>query len=174
VTSSPNGRTVARLALVLVAFLVVGAIAGAVWEWLWTPPTGVSVEGEWYLDAEGVQDDFSGTGLYVLVAVMTGAVLGLVSALSARSHELITLAVVAAGSLAAGWVMALTGSTLGPPDPRPLAGKLDDYTAIPADLRVVGAAPYAAFPTGALTALAACFVGLDGSRRSRLDREPDG
>ena len=173
-TGSPNGRVIVRLVLVLVTFVVVGAVAGVVWEWVWTPPTGVSVEGEWYLDAEGVQDDFSGTGLYVLVAVVTGAVLGLASALSAPSHELVTLAVVAAGSLAAGWVMAFIGSALGPPDPRPLAERLDDYTAVPADLRVVGTAPYAAFPAGALTALTACFVGLDGSRRSRLDREPDG
>lgn len=163
-----------RLAVVLVAFLVAGVVAGIVWEWLWSPPTGVTVEGEWFLDAEGVQDDFSGTGVYVLVALVTGLVLGLASALTARSHELVTLAVVAVGSLAAAWLMALTGRVLGPPDPRPLAEGRDDYTAIPADLRVVGRAPYASLPVGALTALAVCFVGLNGSRRSRLDGERGG
>ena len=167
-----SGRLILRLALVLVTFVVVGVVAGVLWEWLWTPPTGVSVEGEWFLDAEGVQEDFSGTGVYVLVALVAGLVLGLASALTTRSHELATLAVVAVGSLCAAFLMALTGAALGPPDPRPKAQGSADYTAIPSDLRIVGKAPYVALPAGALTGLAVCFVGLNGSRRSRLDRAP--
>lgn len=173
VTGGPPRRLLLRLVLVLAAFLAVGAVAGVVWERLWSPPTGLVVDNAWYLDADGVQEDFSGTGLYVLVALATGALLGLATALTTRGHELATLAVVAAGSVAAAWLMLLTGTALGPPDPRPLADGREDYTEIPSDLRVVGLAPYVVMPAGALTTVAVCFIGLNGSRRSGSDREPD-
>ena len=167
-------RRVLRLGLVLVAFVVVGVAAGVLWEWLWTPPTGLVVDDTWFLDAEGVQNDFSGTGIYVVVALAAGALLGLVTGLTTRGHELATLAVVALGSVAAGWVMLLTGTHLGPPDPRPLADGRKDLAELPSDLRVVGTAPYISFPAGALTLLAVCYIGLNGSSRSRSDAEPDG
>lgn len=173
VAGGPPRRLLLRLGLVLAAFLAVGAVAGVVWERLWSPPTGLVVDNVWYLDAPGVQDDFSGTGLYVLVALTTGALLGLATALTTRAHELATLAVVAAGSVTAAWLMLLTGTALGPPDPRPLAEGTEDYTEIPSDLRVVGAAPYVALPAGALTTVAVCFIGLTGSRRAGSDGEPD-
>ena len=163
-----------RLLLTLVGFAVAGVVAGFVWEALWTAPGGVAIESQWYLDNEGVQDDFSGTGVYVLVGLVGGLALGVVSALTARSNEVATLAAVALGSTAAAALMAVTGHALGPPDPRPLAEGEKDFTAIPADLRVVGRTPYAALPAGALTGLAVCFVALNGSSRSRLDGEPDG
>lgn len=162
-----------RLTLVLVAFVAAGAGAGVVWEWLWVPPTGRVVEDAWYLDATGVRDDFSGTGVYVLVALVAGALLGLAAGTTTRGHELATLGVVALGSAAAAWVMAVTGSALGPPDPRPLAEGREDYTALPSDLRVTGVAPYVAFPAGSLTVLAACFLGLHRSSGSPPRGEPD-
>jgi len=174
VTGGPPRRLLLRLVLVLAAFLALGAVAGVVWERLWSPPTGLVVDNAWYLDADGVQEDFSGTGLYVLVALATGALVGLATALTTRGHELATLAVVAAGSVAAAWLMLLTGTALGPPDPRPLADGREDYTEIPSDLRVVGVAPYVALPAGALTTVAVCFIGLNGSRRRGMDGEPDG
>lgn len=166
-------RVYLRLALVLVTFAVVGIVAGVVWERLWTPPTGLVVDDTWYLDDKGVQDDFSGTGLYVLVALAVGALLGLATGLTTRGQELATLAVVALGSVVAAWVMLLTGTSLGPPDPRALADGREDYTEIPSDLRVVGKAPYLAFPAGALTTLAVCFIGLNASRGTGPDGEPD-
>lgn len=173
-TDGPPRRVPLRPVLVLVAFVVAGAAAGVVWERLWTPPTGLVVDNTWYLDAEGVQDDFSGTGLYVVVALTAGALLGLVAGLTTRGHELATLAVVALGSMMAAWVMLLTGTSLGPPDPRPLADGRADYTEVPADLRVVGTVPYIALPAGGLTMLAVCFIGLNGSRRRASHGEPDG
>ena len=156
-----------RLSVVVAGFVVTGVVAGIVWEWWWTPPTGVTVDGEWYLDPEGVQDDFSGTGVYVVVALVAGLLLGIVSALTARSHELATLVAVAVGSAAAAGIMALTGAALGPPDPRPLAQGREDRTEIASDLGVVGATPYAALPAGALTGLAVLFVGTHGSPARR-------
>ena len=170
-TRAPRGLL--RLVLVLVVFAIAGILAGVVWERLWTPSSGLVVDNTWYLDADGVQDDFSGTGLYVLVALAAGALLGLGTGLATRGLELVTLAAVALGSVTAAWVMLLTGTSLGPPDPRPLADGREDYTAISSDLRVVGKAPYVALPAGALTTLAACFIGLTGSPRTGSDEEPD-
>ena len=162
-----------RLLLTLVGFAIAGVVAGVVWEAFWTAPGGVAIENEWYLDSQGVQDDFSGTGVYVVVGLVGGLVLGLASAFTARGHEVATLVTVALGSAAAAALMAVTGHAIGPPDPRPLAEGEKDFTEIPADLRVVGSTPYAALPAGALTGLAVSFVALNGSSRSRLDREPD-
>ncbi|MGI8644827.1 MAG: hypothetical protein ACR2JD_00655 [Nocardioides sp.] len=169
-----SGRLALRLLLTLVVFALAGIVAGVVWEAFWTPPRGVAIENEWFLDNQGVQDDFSGTGLYVLVGLVGGLVLGLVSALTARSHEVATLVTVALGSSAAAALMAVTGHALGPPDPGPLAEGKKDFTEIPADLQVVGRTPYAALPAGAITGLAVCFVAFNGSSRSQLDGEPDG
>jgi hypothetical protein len=168
------GLPARRLLLVLLAFLAAGALAGVVWEWWWTPPTGVSVEGSWYLDNQGLQDDFSGTGVFVLVGLVTGLLLGVATALATRSHEVLTLVTVGVGSVVATAVMAVVGPALGPPDPGPLAQGQDDYTSIPADLQIHGRAPYAALPAGALTGLGVCFVGFGGSGRKRLRTEPDG
>ena len=38
---------------------------------------GVVVQHEWYPSGDALRDDFSGTGLYVLVAAGAGLVLGL-------------------------------------------------------------------------------------------------
>jgi hypothetical protein len=166
-SAHPPPRPWPRLVLLVVGFAVAGVLAGVLWEAFWSPPSGFVVEEVWHLDNEGVQKDFSGTGLYVLVALPTGILMGVVSAVTARTHEVATLVAVVVGSSIAAALMSVTGHALGPPDPRPLAGGEEDLTAIPSDLRVVGTTPYAALPAGALTGLAVCFVGLHGSRRNQ-------
>ena len=158
-----------RLVLLVAGFAVAGVLAGISWEALWSPPSGIVVDETWHLDEEGVQQDFSGTGLYVLLALPTGVLMGVVSAVTARTHEVATLVAVVVGSSVAAVLMSVSGHALGPPDPRPLARGEEDLTAIPSDLRVAGATPYAALPAGALTGLAVCFVGLHGSRETRID-----
>jgi hypothetical protein len=166
--SAPASRRLwLRLVLLVVGFAVAGVFAGVLWEALWSPPGGIVVDSVWYLDNEGVEEDFSGTGLYVLVGLATGLLMGVLSAVTAaRTHEVATLVAVAVGSSVAAALMAVTGHALGPPDPRPLAEGREDLTEIPSDLRVVGTTPYAALPAGALTGLAVCFVGLGRSVRN--------
>lgn len=160
-----------QVLLVLVCFAVAGALAGILWEWLWTPSTGVVLDGEFVLDGDGLRNDFSGTALYVIVAAVTGLLLGVLVALLSQRHELVTLAAVVAGSALAGWLMLRTGIALGPPDPGPLARDAEDLTPLLNELAVAGRSPFVAFPAGALLGLIVIFVGL-GRRVSDTPAEP--
>ncbi len=142
-----------------------GVVAGLVWEWLWTPPTGVVVGQRWFLDEQGLRDDFSGTGSYVAVALLVGLLVGAAIAVRLDHAELVTLAAVVVGSGLAAWVMYRVGVMAGPPDPAPLAETVKDGTALPARLRVGGWSPFVAFPGGALLGLLMVYFGL--ARRQR-------
>lgn len=156
-----------RFLVVVAVFAAAGALAGAIWEWIWTPPNGVVIEGKLLLDGDGLRNDFSGTALFVLVAAVTGLVVSVVVCVVLDRHELVTLLGVALGSVLATWLMLTVGEALGPPDPTALALAADDYDRIPDRLRVSGHSPWTAMPGGALIGLAAVFVGL--SRRQRPD-----
>lgn len=156
-------RGLRQVLLVLVVFAVAGALAGVVWEWVWTPPTGVALEQEFLLDGDGLRGEFSGTALYVVIAAVTGLLLGVLVAVLSDRDELATLVVVVAGSALAGWVMLRTGVALGPPDPAPLARAAEDFDPLVDQLGVSGHSPLVAFPGGALLGLIVIFIGL--SRR---------
>ena len=133
----PGRRAVVgRVAVVLATFAVVGALAGVVWEWLWTPPLGIVYRGQWILEPAGPDYAFSGTGWYVVVALVAGLLTALVLGWVLVSGELTTLVAAVVGSVLAGWLMFTVGHTLGPPDPRPRAAAMDDLERLPSDLRV--------------------------------------
>jgi hypothetical protein len=158
--SSRGGRSwraVRDVVVVLVAFAVAGAVCGLLWESLWDAPPGVAYKHEWYLKPEGLPDDFSGTGLYVLVALVGGLVVAAVVALALGRNELITMVAVLVGAALAAWVMYVVGHRLGPPDPRKLAETADDLAPLPSDLRVHGKAAFLAFPVGAVAGLALVY-----------------
>ena len=156
---------------VLAIFAVVGALAGVVWEWLWTPPTGVVVHHQWLQDETGLRGDFSGTGIYVLVAVVAGLLTGAVVALLLDRSELLTLVAVVVGALLAGWLMHRVGSALGPADPHQLARTARDGTHLPARLVLSGSSATRAFPGGALLGLTVVFLGFSRLRRSSVRRD---
>lgn len=149
-----------QAAIVLLVFLGAGALAGAVWEWLWTPPVGVVIDGEWLMGLSALRSEFSATGLYVVVASVAGLVTGALCGLLLDRTELVTLAAGLAGAALAGWVMVQVGHALGPADPRELARTAADRTRLPSELRITGASPYIAFPAGATLGLAVLFLGL--------------
>lgn len=135
--AGPGRRAVVgRVAVVLATFAVVGALAGVVWEWLWTPPLGIVYHGQWILEPAGPDYAFSGTGWYVVVALVAGLLTALVLGWVLVSGELTTLLAAVVGSVLAGWLMFTVGHTLGPPDPRPRAAAMDDLERLPSDLRV--------------------------------------
>jgi hypothetical protein len=156
-----------QLLVVLAVTIAAGAVAGLVWEWLWTPPVGVVVDHHWVLDEAGLRDDFSGTGTYIAVAAVVGVLVGALVALLFDRAELVTLVAVVVGSVVAGWLMYRVGLTVGPPDPRGLARTAEEGAHLPGQLEVLGCSSFVAFPSGALVGLVVVFLGL--SRRRPTD-----
>jgi hypothetical protein len=162
-TEEPATRSgavvLAQAGIVVAVCAVAGALAGVVWEWLWTPPVGVVIRHEWLLGLSGLRSEFSATGLYVVVASVAGLLVGALCGLFLDRAELVTLAAVVVGAVLAGWIMVQVGQTLGPPDPRQLAKTAPERTRLPSDLRIAGKSPYVAFPAGATLGLAVVLLG---------------
>lgn len=155
------------------AFAVSGALAGVVWEQLWDAPDGVVFEGRWFLEPAGPDHAFSGTGWYVVVALLAGAVTAFVLGWLWPRNELVSVVAIALGSMLAAWVMFEVGHALGPQDPRVLATGQPDRTIIASDLRLAGVSAYAAFPIGALTASLYLFLAASGRGAGRRSTAVD-
>ena len=153
-----------RFALgVLAAYVVVGAVSGVVWQWLWTPPGQLVQHHQlYYADYASLRRVFDGTGLYVLVAALASAVLALVVCVLTRRHELVTLGVVIVGSVVAAFVMREVGYALGPPDPAVAAATAADGTLLHDQLRVAGTTPLLVWPLASLFMAALTFFAWPG------------
>jgi len=175
-------RHVFDTGIVLVAFAAAGALCGLIWKSLWHPPPGVAYNHLWYLRAEGLPDDFSATGLYVVVAVVGGLLVAGAVALVVERDEVVTTVAVVVGSVVAAWLMYVVGHRLGPPDPHVLAQTAENLDPIPSDLTVAGhgptisiswlrihwrlpGSPFLAFPLGSVIGLAVVYFGF-GQRGS--------
>ena len=172
VDAPPVWRGVAVRLLVQVlgiaaVFAAAGALAGAVWEWVWSPPGGVALHHQWLQDEAGLRGDFSGTGTYVTVAVIAGFLAAAAVAVVFDRFELLTLVLVLVAAVLAGLLMQRVGVSLAPADPRGLAESAKDGTRIPGTLVVSGDSPLRAFPGGALAGLVMVFFGLTRRRRHR-------
>lgn len=158
---------------VLGAYAAVGLGAGWVWHELWQPAQGVVSQQEWYTDGDGLRQEFSGTGLYVLVAAASGLVLGAVFAFAGSAQPVATVLLCLVGSMLAAWLMLSLGEWLGPTDPQMLAKTAEDGTRLRSALRVSGLPPLLSFPLGSLVALAAVYTLVPGkTREHHLDGEP--
>jgi hypothetical protein len=169
-------RSPVLLAVVVVAaYALLGLGAGWAWHELWQTSDGVVFQKQWYADGEALRQDFSGTGLYVLIAAGCGLVLGGVFALVGGSRPVLTLVLCVAGSMLAAWLMLKLGERLGPADPHELAKTAEDGTHLPSALRVSGLPALFAFSLGSLAALALVFsLFPDKSREAQLRAEPRG
>jgi hypothetical protein len=165
---------------VLVMFTAAGAGAGWLWQHLWDPPTGVVADHVWYTDEAGLRSDFSATGLYVVIALLAGLVVGGLAAVLFDRAEVGTLLAVLAGSALAAWLMWKVGVHYSAVDPHEAAKTAADGTKLPGNLHVSGAgrlswdprelrvpAAYLSFPVGALSALTVVFLGLSKRGRGR-------
>lgn len=160
---SPRG-TVRVVLGVLLGGLLLGAVCGVVWEWWWTPPAGVAVDGEFVFTSAGIGEGFNGTGLYVLVTAVGGLLLGSLAALRGDAREVPVLLALLVASALAGATTGLVGAALGPRDADARAARLEDYAPLVQDLRVEGAAAWLTFPTAAVLAAAVVFLVLTRRR----------
>jgi hypothetical protein len=143
---------------VLIAYALVGVVAGLVWEAVWTPPDQVVQQHQVYaVDYESLRRMFTGTGLYVIVAFAASALTSLAVSLLARRRELVVLVAVALGSGLAAGVMREVGISRGPADPTTLAASSADCAHLPGALVVSGFSPYAVWPMISLLVLAVVF-----------------
>jgi disulfide bond formation protein DsbB len=155
-----------QLGLAALVLVVVGALAGVVWEWVWSPPLGVTVDHRWVAqDEANLRGQFSGTGWYVVVGALAGLVGGAAAALLLDRVPIATLIGVAIGSLLGAAVMYRVGVALGPDDPDGVARGAKNGTQLPAALAVSGHSPWVALPAGALVAMALVFLGLSAAHR---------
>lgn len=164
---APSRSWLRDVGLLLVGFAVVGALCGLLWQWWWSPPSGVVVDHGWYPDPDGVDDTFTGTATYAVIGLPAGLVLGGLSAWLLDRRELLTLAAVVCSSVLAGWLMYVVGTTLAPPDPAAAARSAADYTHLRGTLTVSGWGAFAALPGGALLGLAGVYLGVAPTRRVR-------
>jgi len=161
-----------RFALgVLAAYVVIGAVCGAIWEWVWTPPTQFVQQHQlFYTDYASLRRVFDGTGLYALIAAVASALLALVVCLLTRRHELLTLCLVVVGSVAAAFVMREVGYALGPPDPAIAAAHASDGTRLEAQLEVTRITPLLMWPLASLFVTALTFFAWQGRPEGRMRR----
>jgi hypothetical protein len=158
----------ARAAIMLAGFAVAGIGGGYAWRYLWTPPEGVARGGSWVPTPveEGLQNDFSGVGWYVVVALALGLLLGAITAVVLDGAELVGVAVGVLGSALAAYLVLSVGERLSPPDPDGVAAESADETEIPGDLEFDGWTPLLTAPIGAMTALSTVYL---MTTRRRID-----
>lgn len=162
---------VRRIAVVLAVFVIGGALAGVVWERLWSAPVGLTFRGEWFLEPAGPDLSFEGTALYVMIALPLGILLAILCTLRPHHEVTTVVAVLVAAGLGAVTMYAV-GHGLGPSDPQALAAGRPDFTALPAELvlgsSTAGERPFSstalmAMPVGAMAGLVGVY--LLGRRR---------
>jgi hypothetical protein len=173
-----SGSPVRTAVLILFAYAVLGAVAGAVWEAVWTPPGQVIDRHQVYYDSyASLRRVFTGTGLYVVVGGVASALLTLVIALLARGRELLTLLLVVVGSAVAAVLMLKVGTVLGPSDPAALAAHTAGRASVPGQLTVEGKSlllvksPYLIWPTTSLLVLAVVFFAWPSPQPPRRHRD---
>jgi len=164
VESAALRRSVLLAIAVVLTYVVVGALAGVVWE----------QHQLYYTDYGSLRRVFTGTGLYALVAAVASALVALAAGLLTRRYELLMLAAVLVGSLAAAYTMHAVGVALGPPDPATLAAVAADGTHVSGQLEVHGKSPYAVWPMVSLFVLSLVFFAWPGTRSDRGRAESTG
>lgn len=180
VSGTLRRRTVRRVLVVLAVGLLLGALGGVVWEWVWTPPTGAAYEGRWMPDAQGVTHVVDSTGWFVVIGLTYGILYGTFTTRYAKGLEIATMLSVLAGSLLAAWATLRVGAWLGPDDASVLAKTMGDLEPLVLDLTLgsggagwwpdaFGSPAVLAPAVGAMMSVMAMYLCTDaaGSRRRR-------
>jgi hypothetical protein len=158
-----SGSVVRTALLVLLAYAVVGAVAGVIWEWIWTPPGQVIDRHQVLFDSyASLRRVFTGTGLYALVGGLASALLALAVTTLTRGRELWVLLFVIVGSAIGAALMWRVGTQLGPTDPASIAAHTSGHTTVPGDLSITGKSPFLVWPMTSLFVLAMIYFAWPG------------
>ncbi|MFC6153269.1 hypothetical protein [Nocardioides yefusunii] len=133
-TSSAVKPTLVRAAWVVGLGLLLGAVAGVVWEAWWTPPTGAALGGRWLPDTAGSTEVVDAFGTFAVVGGVLGVVYGLAVVLVARGRDVVTALSLFVGALLSARVAEAVGGWLGPEDADAVAAQAEDLTPIVRDL----------------------------------------
>jgi hypothetical protein len=154
--------------LVVLAYVLLGAVAGVVWETIWTPPGQVIARHEVFYDSyASLRRVFTGTGLYVVVSAAASGLLALTVTLLTRRRELLVLVLVVVGSALAAAVMWKIGTSLAPADPATLAAHTTKRTPVSGELTVEGKSPFLVWPMTSLLVLSLVFFAWPGHYLAR-------
>jgi hypothetical protein len=181
--------------VIVVVSAALGVLGGWLWQRWWTPGEGIVWQGQWnkgllFLDQKTFaqrwsenahQDLFSAVAIYLLIALVAGAIVGLLAAFFLARREIVTLAAVIIGGVVGGTLMGAVGMALGPADPNALAPHTANGVLLPDQLQLKGAtwhldlfgrhlAPnllYLAFPGAALLVLVIVFLAYDRSHGTK-------
>lgn len=153
-----SGSVVRTAVLVLLAYAVLGVVAGVVWEWIWTPPGQIIDRHQVLFDSyASLRRVFTGTGLYALVGGLTSALIALAVTTLTRGRELWVLLFVIIGSAIGAGLMWRVGTHLGPADPASIAAHTSGRTAVHGNLTVSGKSPFLVWPMTSLFVLALIY-----------------
>ncbi|TQL69208.1 hypothetical protein FB381_3112 [Nocardioides albertanoniae] len=157
-----------QAAIVLAAFVVGGVVAGLAAATLWTPPTGMVLEGKWYrglisIDPPAIgqnidQGVFAATAWFSVCAIVLGLLVGIAAAIWLNRSELVTLAAVTLGGAIGGGLMLLVTSLLSPEDPHGLAKGAADGTVIQDSFQLASPWLILLVPGSAMLALMVIFL----------------
>jgi hypothetical protein len=174
-------RMLRRVLVVLAVGLLLGAVGGVVWEWVWTPPTGAAYKGRWMPDAQGITHVADSTGWFVVIGLTYGILYGTFTTRYAKGLEIATMLGVLAGSLLAAWATLRVGAWLGPDDASVLARTMGDLEPLVLDLTlgssgagwwpaVFGSPVVLAPAVGAMMSVVAMYLCTDATGSSRRRR----
>lgn len=149
--------------IIIAAFAVAGVLCGLAWFAWWRPaPTGVVWQDYAWFDPD---DEFRSTGMYAVISVPVGVLLGALSTWLLSRDARVTVVAILLGSALAACLMALTGQLLGPESALGVARSAADGAEVEADLRVGALSAWLCFPLGALLgSLVALLSGRDAPR----------
>lgn len=165
-TTGPR-RVLVEAVAILALCAAVGAGCGWLWFRIWDPPVGVVYGGAWFLDEQGLRQEFTSTGWFVVVAAGAGLLLGLVCALALSRSELVTLGALVIGAVVATFLMWQVGLLLGPGDPREIAKAATDGDRLPGQIEVSGRSPFLVLPATALAVLTLAYATVPRRVRAR-------
>jgi len=157
-----------QVAIIVATFVVGGLVAGLAAATLWTPPTGMVLEGKWYRGLISIeppvigqnvdQGVFAATAWFSVCAIVLGLLVGIAAAVWLIRSELVTLAALAVGGAIGGGLMLLVTSLLSPEDPNGLAKSAADGTVLQDSFQLASPWLVLLVPGSAMLALMVIFL----------------